>query len=205
MATPDPNRYWTESATPLKAVLASAYPKSTWAILWSAAHGLVIEGQDYETQGLYYLCVPAGLHAATGALKWKVWMRYSPAWLPRSQARASDPEVAIDPISAIGLVYPGTKWAEGALMAASTRCRTCKAPIIWIETTEDKAMPCEARPILVAPEDKDKPQVTVVTTSGEVVTGRKVLNGDVIGPTVSGHESHFAYCPQAALHRRASR
>lgn len=56
-----------------------------------------------------------------------------------------------------------------------TRCRTCRAMIIWLPTPQGRAMPIDADS--VQPEDE------------EYEHGR--------------HVSHFSTCPNAAQHRKA--
>ena len=50
-----------------------------------------------------------------------------------------------------------------------SKCKGCQAEIIWIKTTNGKAMPCN-------PE-----KVTIITEKGE---------------TISGYIPHWATCPQ---------
>lgn len=57
-------------------------------------------------------------------------------------------------------------------------CRSCGAAIVWIQTAKGKRSPCDAARC-------------IITTPA--------------GVTVVGHQSHFASCPSAGDHRRASR
>ncbi len=74
------------------------------------------------------------------------------------------------------------KWApwpedrDKLALAFNAKCKTCKAPIEWVQTRQGKRMPLDPKPF------------TVVTSEGDVVTGRT---------------SHFATCPQAAAHHKA--
>jgi hypothetical protein len=73
-----------------------------------------------------------------------------------------------------------------------TTCRACQAPIHFVRTGRGKAMPLDATP---------------VRRGGKPVLWR--LDGtqampDADGMT-TGHESHFASCPSAAVFRRPSR
>lgn len=61
------------------------------------------------------------------------------------------------------------------------RCKTCGAEILWAIKEDGKPIPLYARSRLVA-----------VLISG---TSR-------VQKFVTGHESHFATCPQAAQHRK---
>lgn len=54
-------------------------------------------------------------------------------------------------------------------------CKSCGSAIIFISTKGGKMMPCNAK------------RTVVITPQGE---------------TISGHESHFATCPQAEEFRR---
>lgn len=50
------------------------------------------------------------------------------------------------------------------------RCKGCNADIIWIKTTNDKIMPCNAE------------KTTIVTTQGEIIIG---------------HVPHWVTCPKS--------
>ena len=56
----------------------------------------------------------------------------------------------------------------------TAKCKSCKAPIIWLKTALNKAMPVDA---------------------GTVREGDTIFLKDV-------HTSHFATCPDAAEHRK---
>jgi hypothetical protein len=56
-----------------------------------------------------------------------------------------------------------------------TRCKSCRAMIIWLKTAAGKNMPCDADSVYPADDQFDPAK----------------------------HVSHFRTCPQAAQHRRA--
>lgn len=61
-------------------------------------------------------------------------------------------------------------------MTKTARCRSCKAPIQWVKTTKGKAMPVDL---------------------DDASRGRKLFNPKTM-------VSHFATCPHAEEHRRAT-
>lgn len=93
------------------------------------------------------------------------------------------------------------------------QCRTCRAPILWQVTKAGKAMPLDPAVLEVVtydPAETDpvvhkNPLETLVTSTGDTVRGWTVPAG--VRPDlarVSGRISHFATCPSAGRHRRAS-
>ena len=84
------------------------------------------------------------------------------------------------------------------------KCKSCGAPIVWIETVNGKSMPCDAEAVEYQENRKGKSQI--VTESGNVVRGDIVANApDTLLPKVvdgTGYISHFATCPYANQHRR---
>lgn len=84
------------------------------------------------------------------------------------------------------------------------KCKSCGAPIVWIETVNGKAMPCDAEAVEYQENRKGKSQI--VTEDGKVVRGDLVKNApDTLLPKVvdgTGYISHFATCPYANEHRR---
>lgn len=79
-----------------------------------------------------------------------------------------------------------------------TKCRSCGAEIIWVETENGKKMPCNSDPVTYWKNAKGK--ATIVTPNGEVC--KADLEGDINKATGYGYISHFATCPQADKHRR---
>jgi hypothetical protein len=83
-------------------------------------------------------------------------------------------------------------------------CVTCGKPIVWCETVNGKRMPvdCQPRgevlPNQVISAGRDLPRVR--SAHSEYIR-LQVVPG---GPLRSG-VSHFANCPQAAIHRRKAR
>lgn len=77
-----------------------------------------------------------------------------------------------------------------------SRCRSCGAEIIWILTAAGKKMPCNPEPVTFT---RAGGPDTFVLASGKVERGRRGS-----GPQ-TGFISHFATCPEAALHRHAKR
>lgn len=78
-----------------------------------------------------------------------------------------------------------------------TRCRSCHRPVVWGVLANGKKMPIDPEPLRfggnveVFDEDEDPPRIVIL---------RK---GD---PRPEGllYRSHFASCPNAARHRKAS-
>lgn len=81
-------------------------------------------------------------------------------------------------------------------------CRSCKAPVVWVQTeaTEKKAgrnMPLDADP-------ENTARALVVPDGNIVFIGKTTGDGTPIVRYVKGgkHRSHFATCPNAKEHRR---
>ena len=77
-----------------------------------------------------------------------------------------------------------------------SRCRSCGAMIVWIQTKGGRNMPCNSTMVnyLRAAGGSQK----IVTPQGEVVTADIVPADQAEG---IGYISHFATCPNAARHR----
>lgn len=73
-------------------------------------------------------------------------------------------------------------------MSPST-CRSCGARILWVRTATGKAMPLDALP---------RADGNVVVEGGQAVL---LPRGEHRGG-VKHYVSHFATCPQAAIHRK---
>lgn len=78
-----------------------------------------------------------------------------------------------------------------------SKCRSCGAPIVWITTTNGKAMPCDARERAYI-ESGDKKD-TVVLETGETVRCTIITGGGMMPQAASGwgRVPHWATCPQA--------
>ena len=83
------------------------------------------------------------------------------------------------------------------------KCKSCGADIVWIETTNGKAMPCDAEPVpywtVGIMDKKDR----IMTLDGEIractlVTQRTPATG-------TGYKPHWANCTGASNHRRVSK
>ncbi len=91
---------------------------------------------------------------------------------------------------------------------APARCRSCRAPIVWIRTERGK-MPCnwpsqEWEP----PEDPGRPLTIFIKDdelsdlfTHDVYKAVRLTSNDI--ETIEGYESHFATCKFAKRHRRA--
>lgn len=80
-------------------------------------------------------------------------------------------------------------------MAAT--CKSCGAPIIWIESPKGKWIPCDEGLI---PYKQDRSgKEAIVTQRGEIIRCRLTFDGD---PTGMGRMTHWATCPNANQHRR---
>lgn len=87
----------------------------------------------------------------------------------------------------------GAEAAARQLRAAAAKCKSCQAPIRWIQTTAGKHMPVDYDPheagnILLWPDGRSKPCETGGPAGG-------------IPADATLHFSHFATCPHADLHR----
>jgi len=78
------------------------------------------------------------------------------------------------------------------------KCRGCGAPIIWIETSNGKLMPCDIKPVYYW--QKEKAAGKVVTPSGDVLSCD--FEGDMQTVTGRGYVSHFGTCPMAGQFRK---
>lgn len=79
-----------------------------------------------------------------------------------------------------------------------SKCKSCGANIIWLNTESGKAMPCDAKPI---PYKEDVTgNLTLVTPDGRVVRAKADMTSEKMGYT-----SHFATCPDAKNWRGARR
>jgi len=86
------------------------------------------------------------------------------------------------------------------MMAAVTTCRSCGAPIFWVETEKGKAMPVDAEPV----SDGN------VEMTGEMVGNRPLVRVHANGQsqlldTGDRYLSHFTTCPDSAEWRRDGR
>lgn len=71
-----------------------------------------------------------------------------------------------------------------------TACRSCGAPIVWIETLAGKSMPCDAK--LVSFVRQEGGPAKLVTPAGAVVSGRPAKRGE---PFIEyGYTPHWATC-----------
>lgn len=77
-------------------------------------------------------------------------------------------------------------------------CKSCGAPIIWIKTAAGKSMPCDAEPLPYRASQNGA--AIVVTPNGETL--KADIEDTPEKATGIGYISHFATCPNAALHRR---
>lgn len=80
-------------------------------------------------------------------------------------------------------------------MAAT--CKSCGAPIVWIESPKHKWIPCDEG-LIPYLEDRAGKEA-VVTQRGEITRCRLTFDGE---PTGLGRTTHWATCPNADQHRR---
>ena len=78
-------------------------------------------------------------------------------------------------------------------------CRSCSAPLVWVETPAKRKMPVDADSWRTGEAARRKVGDVVVTREGQVVT----VKSD--GLIVEGGTSHFSTCPSADEHRAAKR
>jgi len=64
-------------------------------------------------------------------------------------------------------------------------CKSCGAEIIWVKTVNGKSMPVNIKKTVIMCESFDMPAPK-----------------EKIWLPISGHESHFSSCPNAAEHRK---
>lgn len=81
---------------------------------------------------------------------------------------------------------------------AST-CKSCGAPILWIQTPAGKWMPCNEGLVEYMRDMCGKE--TVVTDRGEVIRCSLTFPGPATG---LAHIPHWATCPNADRHRKAA-
>lgn len=74
-------------------------------------------------------------------------------------------------------------------------CRSCEAPIRWVETVKGRPMPLDAEPVADG-------NVTI-ETSGERRGPVAVVHGksDPVPDGTPAYRSHFSTCPFASKHR----
>ena len=87
--------------------------------------------------------------------------------------------------------------------APTSRCESCRAPIIWATTTDGKRMPVNAKPSPIAGNvaiDRNGSGRIVATVLAKQRAARlRATNA------VPLYLSHFVDCPQANQHRRRTR
>lgn len=78
-------------------------------------------------------------------------------------------------------------------------CRSCGAPIIWLQTPKGKWMPADEGlvPYKENPEGKER----IVTDRGEVIPCDLTFDG---WPTGMARIPHWATCPNAAKHKKGA-
>lgn len=82
-------------------------------------------------------------------------------------------------------------------------CRSCRAPVLWADTTGGERMPIDAKPtaagnVLIHISEEQPPRLIAgVLTRGQVNGARSD------GKTL--YRSHFASCPHAHEHRARSK
>ena len=77
------------------------------------------------------------------------------------------------------------------------RCKSCNAPLVWVETTKGARMPCDPELLRVSPRGKGA-RATLVCIDGVTRT----MSLDPEGP-YEGYISHFSSCPHADQHRKS--
>lgn len=79
------------------------------------------------------------------------------------------------------------------------KCKSCGAPIVWIDTLAGKKMPCDAEQVIYW--ERKGAAGKIVTPNGEVLSAD--LTGEPDKATGVGYVPHWATCPAADAHRRA--
>lgn len=90
------------------------------------------------------------------------------------------------------------------MVSDASRCSSCRAAILWIETPKGGRMPVDPGRVRVWPVTGG--DMVVVTDDGRVrsATDREPapdLFGDVPAP-IEGRRPHWSTCPHAHLHRK---
>ena len=80
----------------------------------------------------------------------------------------------------------------------TTKCRACRAPMVWAKTENDRSMPLDPLPV-------EGGNVVVLRDVGTTlivkVLGEPSLLDEHASPTVR-YVTHFATCPEAGKFRR---
>lgn len=76
------------------------------------------------------------------------------------------------------------------------KCKSCGAPIYWVTTAAEKAMPVD-----VAPDPSGGFVLSLRPSTGQL---RAEVFGNETHRARKRYTSHFATCPNAAAHRKAS-
>lgn len=93
---------------------------------------------------------------------------------------------------------------------SGSRCSSCQAPVIWAETASGKKVPLDLPERVVVPVAKasgadGRPQrIVFVASAGNKLVRCVDAVDEPDEHRVIGRETHFATCPRAAEHRRAS-
>lgn len=83
-----------------------------------------------------------------------------------------------------------------------SRCRSCNAAVVWVETEATDTKPGRKMPLDANPSD---PRRAARVENGNIIyTGAHTGDGTPIVRYVTGgpHLSHFASCPNAQTHRK---
>lgn len=78
-------------------------------------------------------------------------------------------------------------------------CKKCMAPIVWIEMTSGKLMPCDATPVYYI-EKRRHGSKRIVTPNGEVLSCE--YTDDPARATGTGFVPHWSTCPNADSFRK---
>lgn len=85
----------------------------------------------------------------------------------------------------------------------SLSCRSCQAPIAFIEMESGRRMPVDpelVKTYVVPPALGDKPRV-LVTERGKVIRGTEVSLTHAGAEAAEGYVPHWSTCPSAGSHR----
>jgi hypothetical protein len=83
--------------------------------------------------------------------------------------------------------------------AQKSRCSSCDAPIVWVAGERDAKIPCEVDELRASPKGPGR-RVMLTGADGVQRAGNLDPDGNIVG-----RERHFAYCPEAARHRKGAR
>ncbi len=85
-------------------------------------------------------------------------------------------------------------------------CRSCAAPIAFIETPRGNYVPVDPELVMdFVTDESGPPRVTLVGENGELLTGKQASLTTPGSYRIEGYLSHFATCTNPGKHRKRVR